>query len=171
MDRLQQNRAASPSSEEYEEDDDFVLVDDSHHVKWDGDQTKYVPPKTLEATVAAAKTACVETAKAAVGSALQVASTVVSEVGGKSGTLLSGVDRRDRKRKYIQQRILEARRLRALDEELGEEYVDESEEAKTPYEGAGEFEEAKLVAPGLGKGVGDSSNGMLELVTNVWRSC
>jgi len=121
--------------------------------------------------VAAANAACVETAKAAVGVALQVASTLMSEVGVKSGTLLSGVDRRDRKRKYIQERILEARRLRALDGGFEEEDVDESEEAKAPYQSGGEFEEAELVAPGLDKDIGDSSNGMVELVINVWRNC
>ncbi|MCJ1389905.1 hypothetical protein MMC18_002762 [Xylographa bjoerkii] len=166
MDRLLQGRAASPSSQEYEEHDDFVVVDESPHIKWDGDQTKYVPPKTLEATVAAAKSACVETAKAAVGSALQVASTVVSEVGERGGTLLLGVDRRDRRRRYIQDRILEARRLRALGEGLGR-CVDESEETEASYESGGEFEEAKLVAPGLGKDIGDRSSGMIELLNNV----
>ena len=120
----------------------------------DGDQTKYVPPaKTLEATVAAATTACVESAKAAAGTALQVASTVVSEVGERSGRMLSGGGRRDRERRYIQERILEARRLRASDE---------SEEAQGSHDSGDRFEEATLVAPGSGKDTGDGSNGMID---------
>ncbi|MCJ1384150.1 hypothetical protein MMC17_007266 [Xylographa soralifera] len=171
MDRPLQNRAASPSSGEYEEDDDFVVVDDAHDIKRDGDQTKYVTAKTLEATVAAAKTACVESAKAAAGSVLQVASTVANEVGERSGTLLSGGDRRDRQRRYVQERILEARRLRALNDGLEEEYTDESEEAQQLRESGGGFEEAKLVAPGLCRDKGDGSSDMIELLTHVWKNC
>ncbi|MCJ1316923.1 hypothetical protein MMC15_002244 [Xylographa vitiligo] len=160
MDRPHRNRGTSPSSEGYEENDDFVVVNDPLHVKWDGHQTKYVPTKTLEATVAAAKTAFVESAKAAAGSALQVASTLASEVGERSGKLLSGGDRRDRQRRYIQERILEARCLRALDEGLEEEYMDESEKVQQSYQNTDGFEEAKLVTPGLGKDTGNSSSGM-----------
>ncbi|MCJ1438998.1 hypothetical protein MMC27_008388 [Xylographa pallens] len=162
MDRPPQNPGTSFSSEEYEQDGDFVVVDEPHHVKWDGDQTKYIPPKTLEGTVAAAKSACIESAKAAAGSALQVASTVVSEVSERSGTLLFGGDRRDRERRHVQERILEARHLRALDE---------PKEAQPSHESGDGFEEAKLVVPGLGKDTGDGSSGMKELFTNVWRNC
>ena len=110
--------------------------------------------------MAAAKTAFVESAKAAAGSALQVASTLASEVGERSGKLLSGGDRRDRQRRYIQERILEARCLRALDEGLEEEYMDESEKVQQSYQNTDGFEEAKLVTPGLGKDTGNSSSGM-----------
>ena len=112
--------------------------------------------------MAAAKTACVESAKAAAGTALQVASTVVSEVSERSGTLLFGGDRRDRERKYIQESILEARHLRALDESI---------EAQPSHESEDGFEEAKLMVPWLGTDTGDGSSGMTELFTNVWRNC
>ena len=147
-----------------------LSADSTSIISKDEDQAKYVPPKTQETAVAAAKTVCVETAKAAVSSALQVASTIVAEVGERGGMMLSGADRRGCRRMYIQGRILEARRLRALDEGLGKEYVDENIAIQASHHDRDEFEEARLMAPGLCKDIGNSTHGMVGLATSL-RKC
>ncbi|MCJ1476997.1 hypothetical protein MMC13_005668 [Lambiella insularis] len=93
----------SHHSDEITEDDYEVLSNDQF-AEWDGDQTKFLAPTTLETTLTAASYACIDTAKCGWGSIQAAAGKIAHEVSASVAAVIAP-----------NQRLLEARRFRDVE--------------------------------------------------------